>query len=228
MDDIMPISFKSAMPPVHPGEKHIACVILVDVSGSMMESMDELHRGLAEFGAALKQDEQASGCADVSVISFGSQVDTVIPFCPAAAYSPPRLQASGLTCMNGAIIMGLNLIEERKKLYRAHGIPYYRPWLFLLTDGTPTDTDLESQAKQMLQDHINKKKVTFFPMGIGNADTNRLKTYVGGSNPVLRASQDNFREAFVWLAASVSQISNSFNATKVDLAAPPPMITIEI
>lgn len=228
MDDIMPFSFKSAMPPVHPGEKHIACVILVDVSGSMMNSMDELHRGLAEFGAALKQDEQASGCADVSVISFGNQVDTVIPFCPAAAYNPPRLQAGGMTCMNGAIIMGLNLIEERKKLYRTHGIPYYRPWLFLLTDGTPTDTELESQAKQMLQAHISKKKVTFFPMGIGNADTARLKTYAGGSNPILRASQDNFREAFIWLAASVSQISNSFNATKVDLVAPPPMITIEI
>ena len=31
------------------------------------------------------------------------------------------------------------MIEERKASYREHGIAYYRPWAFLITDGEPND-----------------------------------------------------------------------------------------
>ena len=33
----------------------------------------------------------------------------------------------------------LDMIEERKASYREHGIAYYRPWAFLITDGEPND-----------------------------------------------------------------------------------------
>ena len=69
------------------GEKHIACVLLVDVSGSMSgDAINELNEGLRVFGEALKSDSKAYGCADVCVISFGSKVEQVVPFCPAAEY----------------------------------------------------------------------------------------------------------------------------------------------
>lgn len=45
--------------PIHPGEKHLAAVLLVDTSMSMMEKpIEELNHGLEEFGHAL-----ATGCA---------------------------------------------------------------------------------------------------------------------------------------------------------------------
>ena len=48
------------------GERHIACVLLVDISGSMAgASIEELNQGLREFGNALGQDEHARGVADV-------------------------------------------------------------------------------------------------------------------------------------------------------------------
>lgn len=72
------------------GEKHIACVLLVDISGSMSgQPMEELNRGLQEFAQALQEDDKAYGCADVCVISFASQVRTVVPFCAAADYQAP-------------------------------------------------------------------------------------------------------------------------------------------
>ena len=126
------------------GERHIACVLLVDTSGSMAgASINELNQGLLEFGNALDQDEHARGVADVCVISFNSNVETVVPFCPAANYSAPTLSAGGLTSMNEAVIAGLDAIEERKQLYRQLGCSYYRPWMFLLTDGEPTDQNME-------------------------------------------------------------------------------------
>lgn len=199
------------------GERHIACVLLVDISGSMAgASIQELNQGLREFGNALEQDEHARGVADVCVISFNSSVETVVPFCPASSYSAPTLSARGLTSMNEAIIAGLNAIEERKQLYRQLGCSYYRPWMFLLTDGEPTDPGMEAEAKNQLHQALSNKKVVFFPMGIGSgANYAHLKSYTMdregniGKGPVLKAKADNFKEAFVWLSSSMSVVSNS-------------------
>lgn len=218
---------------LNPGEKHIACVLLVDTSGSMNpNAIEELNQGLQEFGAALQSDSKAWGCADVCVISFNSEVTEVVPFCPAASFQPPRLTAGGLTAMNEAIITGLDAIEMRKNEYKAIGVDYWRPWIFLLTDGIPTDDrEFETPALDRLHDALNRKKINFFPMGIGNgANIPLLKKYTkDGQGMVLKASKENFREAFLWLSSSMSAASNSNpSAATVQLDPLPNSITIEL
>lgn len=214
------------------GEKHIACVLLVDVSGSMNgRPIQELNEGLRVFGEALQSDSKAYGCADVSVISFGTTVQQVVPFCPAAEYTAPTLSAGGMTAMNEAIITGLDMIELRKQEYKSIGVDYWRPWVFLLTDGVPTDNEYYKDAQQRLQEALNAKKINFFPMGIGNnVDTQTLKKYTkDGQGMVLKASHQNFQEAFVWLSSSMSVISRSDpSMQKVDLEPLPSTITIEL
>ena len=214
------------------GEKHIACVLLVDVSGSMSgDAINELNEGLRVFGEALKADSKAYGCADVCVISFGSAVEQVVPFCPAAEYVAPVLTAGGLTVLNEAVITGLDMIELRKQEYKDVGVDYWRPWVFLLTDGVPTDNDLYQDAQQRLQDALNNKKINFFPMGIGgNVDIRKLKSYTkDGSGIVLKAAKEHFKEAFVWLSSSMSVISNSDPSTgSASLPKTPETIVIDL
>ena len=141
------------------------------------------------------------------------------------------LTAGGLTAMNEAIITGLDMIEMRKQEYKDVGVDYWRPWVFLLTDGVPTDDELYQDAQQRLQDALNGKKINFFPMGIGSgADTQTLKKYTkNGSGMVLKASKENFQEAFVWLSSSMSVVSRSDpSMSKVDLEPLPNTITVEL
>ncbi len=227
MEDRMPLNYED-MIPQNIGEKHVACVLLVDISGSMNgRPIAELNEGLQEFGRALAQDGQARGCADVCIISFNSGVQTEVPFCPASNYMAPQLSAGGLTCMNQAILEGLNAIEERKNLYKSYGIPYFRPWIFLLTDGEPTDVEHERITKQKLLDAVRGRKVNFFPMGIGNANIAKLKSYTAdGNGMVMKASEREFKEAFVWLSSSISTVTNSTGASAVQPSQMPPMIEI--
>jgi len=214
------------------GEKHIACVLLVDTSGSMSgQAIAQLNEGLRTFGEALREDSKAYGCADICVISFNSKVEVVVPFCAACDYAVPTLSAGGLTALNEAVITGLDAIEQRKQEYKDIGVDYWRPWIFLMTDGVPTDTEYEADAQRRLQEALQQKKINFFPMGIGNgADLKKLKTYTkDGSGIVMKAEKERFKEAFVWLSSSMSVISNSDpSRSNVRLPDPPRTIIIDL
>ena len=217
---------------MNPGAKHIACVLLVDTSTSMSgAAIDELNEGLRAFGEALMSDAQASGAADVCIINFNTEVTVEVPFSSAVDYVAPTLSAGGLTALNEAIITGLDAIEQQKATYRQLGVDYYKPWLFLLTDGSATDTEFDADAHQRLAEALANRKVNFFPMGIGaDADIQALKSYTAnGNGPVLKAEKNNFKEAFVWLSNSMAVPLNSQVGEKTaDLPETPPCMTIEL
>lgn len=155
-------------------------------------------------------------------------------FCPATQYHAPVLSAGGGISLNEAIEAGLDAIESRKTIYKSQGIDYYRPWLFVLTDGAPTDCYKENATMSRLRSAIENKKVVYMPMGIGaNADIKKLQEYYPDSakaKPVLKADANNFKEAFVWLSTSIAQVSHSDPtiASEITLPELPGGITVGI
>ena len=232
----MPVQFSTdPLPVINPGERHVPAVLLVDTSGSMGGApIAELNQGLIDFGQALQEDSLALGRAEVCIISFNSNIQTEMSFRPAVDYQAPSLSANGLTSLNEAIEAGLDVIEARKAEYKAQGVSYYRPWLFVLTDGAPTDIDRENAAREKLQKAIRNKKVVYMPMGIGQgADTAKLQSYYPNetaSKVVLKASASNFKEAFVWLSQSLSEVSRSDPnvSDSINLPPTPSIITVGI
>ena len=84
----------------------------------------------------------------------------------------PKLKADGDTPMGRAIKKALEIIQDRKVQYQANGIAYYRPWVFMITDGAPTD-DWHAAA-QAIRDSERDKAVAFFPVGVDQADMGTL------------------------------------------------------
>lgn len=229
----MPIFISDPMPLIEPGERHVPAILLVDKSGSMAGApINELNQGLIEFGTALEADPLALGRAEVCVISFNSDAQTEVGFRPASEYNAPTLNAGGGTSLNKAIELALDTLEERKNLYRSQGVQWYRPWLFVLTDGEATDTECEAGAISRLQAAIEGKKVVYMPMAVGPyANKQKLQAYYpasAASKPVLTANASNFKEAFVWVSNSIGVVANSDPRTRSEVTLPPLPHTLTI
>ncbi|MDJ1184101.1 VWA domain-containing protein [Roseofilum sp. BLCC_M143] len=202
-------------------EPRCPCVLLLDTSGSMQgEALDALHEGLETFSNNLNKDTLAARRVEVAIISFNNEIKVELDFVTADRFETPKLKAQGMTYMGSAINTGLDLIEARKAEYRANGVAYYRPWVFLITDGAPQgeSEDIIVKAAQRIQQAEANKQVAFFAVGVENADLGQLSEIAVRAPVKLKGL--NFVEMFLWLSASMSAVSHS----KIDdqVALPPP------
>jgi len=204
-------------------EPRCPCILLLDTSGSMKgEPLDALNEGLRTFQQELDRDSLAKKRVEVAIVTFNSDVEIEQDFVTADDFKPPVLKAKGLTHMGEAILRGLDMLQVRKALYREHGVSYYRPWLFLITDGEPQGEaeELIEQAAQRIKDDEANKHVAFFAVGVEAADMSRL-SQISVRDP-LKLKGLNFKELFVWLSASMQQVSQS---AQMDEQLPLPPVT---
>ncbi len=211
-------------------EPRCAVAMLLDTSGSMDgRPIQELNAGLQAFAAALREDTLASLRVELSLITFGGKVrcldvgprngqelpfDAGQAFVSADAFRPPLLHASGETPMGEAVRQGLALLRARKDIYKQSGIDYFRPWLFLLSDGQPTDRGWEAAAQAAL-DEEGRRGVAIYTVGVEGADMARLARF--SARQPLRLKGLAFRELFQWLSRSLSAVSQSKPGEQVPL-----------
>ncbi len=181
--------------------------------------MDQLNDGVRTFKDQLAADSMAMQRVEVATVTFGP-VRTVSEFQTADHFEPAVLTATGDTPIGAAIIHGLDMLDARKRNYRAAGISYYRPWIFLITDGSPTDAWHTAAQLVHSGDNAQSKAFAFFGVGVAGANMEVLAKICSPSRPPLRLAGLNFRELFVWLSASLKGVSRSQVGTAV--ALPPP------
>lgn len=198
-------------------EPRCACVLLLDVSGSMEgEAIAALNQALQQFAAELQADRLAAKRVDIAVITFGGKVDVVAEFGSAQDFYPQALTAKGGTPLGEAINRGIDLLTARQSEYRQNGITPYRPWLFMITDGAPTDD--WSRAARRVHEGEARKSFSFFAVGVDGADTDTLAKISVNAPVMLRGLA--FAEMFRWLSSSLSSVSRSNTGQSVALANP--------
>lgn len=200
----MPLDIEFAKNP----EPRCPVVLLLDTSGSMSgERINELNAGLASFKQDVEKDTTASLRVEVAIITFDSSVHIVQDFVTVDQFSPPQLTTSGTTSMGEGIELALNEVEIRKAIYKSNGIQYYQPWVFLITDGGPTDS-WQSAAQRVRQADADRK-ISFYAVGVQGADMNTLGQIAPVNTPPLMLKGLQFNELFRWLSDSMKRVSSS-------------------
>jgi len=202
-------------------ETRCPCVLLLDVSGSMDGApIAALNHGIRAFKDDLSKDSLASRRVEVALVAFHNEVVVHNDFSTIDGFDPPTLVAEGLTHMGTAVLKALDMIAARKAVYKANGVSYYRPWIFLITDGAPygEDTALFEEAVRRVHDDETNKRVAFFGVGVEGADMDSL-TRLCVRQPV-KLNGLNFVDMFVWLSKSAGAVAASKVDDMVALPAP--------
>lgn len=210
-------------------EPRCAVVLLLDTSGSMEgDAIAELNDGLRAFEQALKSDRLASLRVEVAVIAFGGTAraldvrngadspvfDAESAFVTADRFDAPSLRAHGGTPMGEAVRQGIALLRRRKELYKQNGIDYFRPWMFMISDGEPTDEWLSAAAQ--VQQEETRKGLSFYAVAVHKANLQMLGRF-STLRPPLALKGLAFNELFEWLSRSLSVVSQSKPGEQVPL-----------
>lgn len=194
-------------------------LLLLDVSGSMQGNpLAELQSGVELYRDELAADSLASRRVEVAVVTFGGAVKAECQFVEAASFHVPQFIAGGDTPMAQAVVTGLDMLQQRKTVIRQSIGGLYRPWVFLITDGAPTDANSHwwPEAVRRVREGEQNQSFLFFAIGVQGADMARL-TELSAGRPALSLQGMRFRDLFRWLSASQKKVSASQPGMVIDL-----------
>ena len=181
--------------------------------------IDELRKGVELFYEGIREDEVAMYSAEICIVTFDSKASCVMDFANIERQKDlPEFVSQGDTAMGEGVNLALDLLEKRKQEYKDKGVDYYQPWLVIMTDGEPNGSPEEfNRAIRRVSDMVNEKKLTVFPIAIGDeANFDTLSSF-SPKRSALRLQGLKFKEFFSWLSQSVSKVSQSTPGESVKL-----------
>ena len=209
-------------------DRRCPTVLLLDVSGSMAgRPLEELQHGLTQYIDEIAADSLAKRRLEIAIVTFGGVVQVAQPFATPERVILPALAATGDTPMGQAIVTGLDLLRERRIELSRQGIPQYKPWIFLITDGGPTDDGLpvwQEAVTRLRESRGNKAQ--FFAVAVEGANLPKLTELCQSTcppgeepKPPMMLQGVKFRELFQWITQSQKAITQSNPGERV--AFPP-------
>lgn len=197
-------------------EQRCPVVLIIDTSDSTQGTvMNLLVQSLRSFQEQIQSDALAALRIEIAIITFGPDVHLAQEFVTADEFSLPAFSASGPRPMGEAVDMAIDMIKVRKTQYRAAGMPYYRPWILLLSNGAPTD-DTKLAAERVKAAEA-RRELSFLAVTMTDeANLQALENFSDRRAP-LSLRHTDFSSFFQWLSVSFAYVTHSREGNSEEL-----------
>lgn len=209
--------------------RRLPVYLLLDTSGSMSgEPIEALKNGVQILVSTLRQDPYALETAYLSVLTFGSEAKQLAPLTELPNFQIPAFAASGTTSFGEALSLLAERIEAEVGRASANAKGDWKPLVFIMTDGIPTD-DWQKGLARLKQ--VRTGMIVACAAG-ANADTKILKQITDVVVQLDTADANTIKAFFKWVSASVSTGSQKIDLVKKevtgldDLPPPPPEVNV--
>lgn len=211
------------------GVRRLPVYILLDTSGSMRgEPIASVNVGLQSMLSALRQDPYALESVHLSIITFDLQAQVYLPLTPLEQVQLGQIDVpnSGATFMGA----GLELLVQRAEQDILKNSPMqkgdWRPLLFLMTDGSPSDV---YAYEQMIAEVKKLNFAAIVACAAGpKAKAEHLKQLTDQVVVLDTMDSSSFSQFFKWVSDTVVAGSSSAGLATSDNSLPPPPPEVQL
>lgn len=211
--------------------RRLPVYLLLDTSGSMYgEPIEAVKNGVQVLVSTLRQDPYALENAHLSIITFNSNAQQIVPLTELSMFQQPHIEATGCTALGEALTLLANKVDQEVTKTTVDVKGDWKPLVFIMTDGEPTD-DITKGIEE-----LKKRKfgmIVACAAGQG-ANTNTLKRITECVVQLDTADSATIKSFFKWVSASVSAGSMKVEEACQDLSGlgelppPPPEVNIVV
>lgn len=207
--------------------RRLPVYLLLDTSGSMSgEPIEAVQNGLATLRSALNNEPQALETVYLSIITFNDRAQQDTPLTELSQFQIPQLRAGGCTALGAALKLVAECAEREVAKNTPEAKGDWKPLVFLMTDGEPTDDISEGLAA------FKQRKwgvVVACAAGM-SANESVLKSITENVYRLDTANSETIKAYFQWISQSVASSSRSAGAgqdpsSADELESPPPEIS---
>lgn len=189
--------------------RRLPVYLLLDCSESMAgEALVAVQHGVETMVAELRQNPHALETAFLSIITFAGEARLALPLSEVAEVQVPHLAVRPGTALGAALRLLMRRLAQDIVRTTAERKGDYRPLVFLLTDGQPTD-DWDAAVDE-LRRFSGPKAANIYAIGCGpDIDYGTLSKVTDIVLQLPDVTPEKLAKLFVWLTASIRTASAS-------------------
>ena len=211
--------------------RRLPVYLLLDTSGSMSgEPIEAVKNGVQVLVSTLRQDPYALETAYISVLTFDSIAQQIVPLTDLAAFQAPSISASGGTSLGAGLKLLAECIDREVLRSTPERKGDWKPLVFIMTDGGPTD-----QWQNGLTEFKKRKiGITVACAAGGAADINILKQITEVVVTLDTADSTTIKAFFKWVSASIGTSSQKVESGGQEIGGlnelppPPPEVNVVV